>query len=178
MNCGVKTGTLYIPDMPSPAPDCVVPSPGKVILFSPETNPGVVYSKTFTVTEGNSALLDAYNVQEGKHIYVNRVVRSSYCPPVGDACDPLALSEAKGRDGVIVFRERMTLGSDPSRWHIYRDADPDKSILQLFIAVPGTYELELEETEMLGDLEVELQFLKNEALPRFPSDYFAGVKND
>lgn len=179
MGCGVSTGRVLGQAAPESFETCVVSPPGKTILFAPETDPGTIYSRTFTVTEGNSVLVDGYNIPEGKHIFVNRVVCTSYCPaPVNNtcsACDPLDL-EALDRPGLIVFRARMTLGSDPSRWHLYCDADPHKSVLQLFIAMPGTYELELEETEMLGDLEVELQYVKNEHLLALPADYFAGVK--
>lgn len=173
MACNISTGFVRpVGRGCVPANDLVIASPGKIILFSPETPQGTVYSPTFTVSSGLAVLLDAYNLPVDKHIYVNRIVKSTTAPAVGDTCDPCAMGTAFDPAGVIVFRERMTLGN-PDAWQLVKTAAG--GVLQLLIVVPGTYELELEDTTMLGDMEVEYMAWSVETMPDLPSSYFAGI---
>lgn len=170
MNCGmnISTGTYAKTTRNCCPPDKmpVVKTPGKAILFSPESPTDVKYSNSFTITMGMVALIDAYNMTEGSTIYVNRLVKSTTALPVGDNCDPCAMNSAYGTDGVVLFRERMRLGGN--EWKLVEGTRP-----QLFIPIPGIYELELEDVEMLGDLEVEI--MQWSAQVQYPDNYFAGI---
>lgn len=187
MNCGSGVCTGYVKARSScePVNKALVASPGKTILFSPESPTDQKYSAAFTVTPGSAVLLEAYNLPVQQNIYVNRIVKSTAAFPVGDACDPCSLTGAYGVDGVIVFRERMTLGNGWKSWVLRREYDipglaggtPSnaQSILQLMVVVPGTYELELEDVSMLGDLEVEYSVWPVNSMPDLPKEYFAGI---
>lgn len=151
--------------------------PGKTILFSPETIPGTVFSPTFVISPGDAVLLDAYNLPVDQPIYVNRVVVSSTRAMQGEACDPCAVPFVYGRTGKIVYRERMTLGG-AKRWALCKHSKPDcqtQDVMQLLITIPGTYELELSDTSMLGDMEVEYQAWKMGLTVGMPKEYFAGI---
>lgn len=175
MSCDISTG-YYVNNTQSCVTDNrVIVSPGKSILFSPETPQGTVFSPTFSVYPGSAILIDAYNMPLDQPIYVNRVVKSTTAPITGDPCDPCAMNGAYGTSGVITFRERMTLGGKPNAWRLIKTAEPATQTLQLLVAVPGTYELELSDTNMLGDLEVEYAEWLINATPCLPFNYFAGI---
>ena len=175
MSCVVSTGYMRGAPVPVVETDCVVVSPGKFQLFTPDTALGTEYSGTFTLNPGDAVLLDAYNMVEDKHIYVERVVRSSYCPPSGCNCDPVAMHNAAGIDGVIAFVEDMYVGG--KRWALYKSSTDDTAnVLQLLIALPGTYRLRLEDcSTQLGSLEVEGLAFKIKDVGHLPDVYFAGV---
>lgn len=155
----------------------MVPTPGKNILFCPDTPHGTIFSPSFTVVPGQVVLIDAYNMPQDYHIFVNRIVKSNFGPMAGDNCDPCAFDHAFGSDGKITFRERMTLGGSNEHWSLIKRADVSQSRLQLMIAVPGIYELELEEADMLGTMEVEYLAWDAIILPYLPKEYFAGIMN-
>ena len=108
---------------------------------------------------------------------MNRIVKSNFGPIAGDNCDPCAFDHAFGSDGKITFRERMTLGGSSEHWSLIKRADVSQSRLQLMIAVPGIYELELEEADMLGTMEVEYLAWEATILSYLPKEYFAGIMN-
>lgn len=173
--CAVSTG--YVQNAPRAGKvDCVNVAPGKQNLFSPETAPGTQFSSAFTISPGMVGLIEAYNMVNDLSIYVNRVIRSSLCPPIGSSCDPCAMGAVFGNDGAISYTERMTLG-DPAKWSLFKaSADEGVHRTQLLIAVPGIYQLELEDSAaQLGSMDVELQLLSVDELCHLPSEYFAGV---
>ena len=172
----VKTGYVRTAESCSPAGGVMVSTPGKIILFSPETAQGTIFSPSFSVMPGTMVLIDAYNMPEDYHIYLNRIIKSNYAPTVGDSCDPCAMDRAFGVDGKITFRERMTLGGSSEHWSLLKKNDVSQSRLQLLITIPGMYELELEDTTMLGNMEVEYMIWNNSLTPYLPKDYFAGIK--
>ena len=160
--------------VPSPSncnSDLVVASPGNHILFCPESPMDQKYSPSFTVTPGQVILIDAYNMPDSMPIYVNRIVLSS--SPECGACyrDPCKTMRVES-SGQIIFRERMTLGNDRRQWQLFKTST--FSILQMMIMIPGTYELELSDVSMLGDLEVEYMRWNLPVTPNMPFSYFAG----
>ena len=66
----------------------------------------------------------------------------------------------------------MTLGNDRRQWQLFKTST--FSILQMMIMIPGTYELELSDVSMLGDLEVEYMRWNLPVTPNMPFSYFAG----
>ena len=175
MACNITTG-LTLGASITPSGTCLVASPGKVILFSPTTPAGTDRSAPFTVTPGKAVLIDAYNLKENLPIYVNRLVVTSDCIKGGNACDASDFRNAAGSASTIVYRERMTLGTS-NKWRLLKNADDSQpSRLQLLIAVPGTYELELSDaTQLLGDLEVEYMEFKVSEVGSLPDIYYGGV---
>lgn len=175
MKCGSNISTGFVT---GPRNSCVsngnilAAAPGRTILFSPETPLDTKFSDTFTVDPGRCVLIDTYNMPFDKAIYVNRVVKSTTRPISGDSCDPCAMAAAYGTKDVIVFRERMMLGSDYNEpWRLVK-TEGGVCILQMLIVIPGTYELELMDDNMLGDLEVEYMSFSMEQMPVLPSKYF------
>lgn len=157
-------------------PDCVSVSPGKVQLFTPDTIPGTEYSQMFVISPGQAVILDSYGLVGGYSIFIERVVRSSFCPPVGCNCSDL--DRAGGQDGVIAYSEVMKLGGNV--WRLYKGATSDDSsagdILQIVITIPGIYRLRLEDPDaQLGTMEVEAQYVKRCDLGGMPDTYFAGL---
>lgn len=175
MDCNIVTG-MTLGASVTPSGSCLVASPGKKILFSPQTPAGTDRSETFTVTPGFAILIDAYNMVEDYKIFLDRVIVTSECITAGNACAD-DMRKAAGSDPVIVFRERMTLGNNPAYWTLCKFSDPSKfSRCQLLIAVPGTYQLELQDPAVqLGNLEVEYQQFKLADLGHIPANYFGGI---
>ena len=179
MSCNISTGYALNPVPPAPAGNCVTSAPGKIVLFSPETLSGTVYSSSFTVLPGYAAIIDAYNMVEGFHIYVNRLSITAPCPTTGSSCDPVAMANPYGGSSVIAGQARMTLGNNPDGWSLYKSADETAtpSRMQMLIAIPGTYNLELEDTgSQLGMMEVDAQMFSLKGIPCIPSVYHAGAK--
>jgi len=176
MGCDIDTGySLSAPSTPSSV--CIVKSPGKNILFSPETLPGTDRSTYFTVEPGSAVLIDAYNLEYDKHIYLNRLVLSSNCKVPGNACNPHDIANPVG-SYIRLYGERMTLGGTAEKWSIikYNSESTKESQLQLLIAIPGTYELELEDpaTQLNGTMEVE--YMKFDLRNLHLADlYFGGI---
>lgn len=178
MSC-IKPSTGYYAGVStcSSGASVILPTPGKSILFSPETPQGEIFSPSFTVVPGSSVLIDAYNMPTNAPIYVNRVLKSNYGPRTGDNCDPCAIGNVYNTPGIVTFRERMTLGTSADCWQLikYSGSDEPQSKLQMLILVPGIYQLELSETEMLGDMQVEYMQWDNGLTPGLPAVYHAGV---
>lgn len=176
MGCNITTGVTLGASV-TPSGSCLVASPGKKILFSPETPAGTDRSETFTVTPGSAILIDAYNMKsDDQKIFLDRVIVTSECITACNACSD-DIKKAAGSAPVIVFRERMTLGNNPAYWTLCKFSDPAKySRCQMLIAIPGTYQLELQNPDtQLGDLEVEYQVLKLSDLGHIPANYFGGI---
>ncbi len=184
----INTGGFVHPHMHGRGP-CkhMVSAPGKqLVLFTQESPPDNVYSPTFTVVPGQSVLLEAYNLPEDGFIKVNRVVISTTCPTVGSPCDPNDMKYAYGTPGVIMFRAPMMLGGRVWGLRAYQSGSLDNNGVtatcdvmfpQLLINIPGTYELELSDTSLLGDLEVEGLVWDNALTPEVPQTYYAGVSS-
>jgi len=150
--------------------------PGRVSLFTPESPAEEIFSPTFTVDVGNMALIEAYNMPSDFPIYVNRVVRANFIPPTVSSCPPSNMAAFPGRDGIIISRERMTLGGSQLQWQLNKNStDSSLSILQLMIAIPGVYELELSSEDMLGELLVEFILWDSRLTRGLPDAYFAGI---
>ena len=146
----------------------VVPAPGgRHILFCPDSPADDKFSRPFIIPEGRTFLLDAYNLPNNKPIYVRRVILSSTPPYIGDnsnICDRVRpyVEQAK-----VIFRAPMRLGGKD--WKL---CAPDE--FQLLMTIPGTYQLELSDITMLGNLEVEYTIFANEDMLHYPFNYFAG----
>lgn len=170
--CDISTGYTVTPSSSMLQPDNrLYQSPGRNILFSPESPQGSVYSSSFTITPGTCVLIDAYNLPENQPIYVNRIVKSTGSVGVPDMCDPCAIQcAAYGLPGTVVFRERMRLGCSKEPWQLIKTAD--NVTTQLLIAVPGMYELELSSVGMLGTLEVEYISWDMRLTVGLPSAYY------
>lgn len=179
MSCNVSTGYSLNPVPPAPASNCITSAPGKLVLFAPDTLSGTVYSPSFTVLPGYAVLIDAYNMVDGFHIYVNRLSITAPCPTTGSSCDPAAMANPYGGSSIIAGQSRMTLGNDADGWALYKSSnETDKaSKLQLLITIPGTYNLELEDTvSQLGMMEVDAQIFSLKGMDCIPAVYHAGVK--
>lgn len=176
MKCGSKISTGYPINPMRCGPDdtALMAAPGKVVLFSPETRPGTIYSRSFTVNPGEAIIIDTYNMPDNGMIYVNRLVKSTTGPTTGDTCDPCAMDGAYGTDGRILFREKMTLGGQ--YWGLGKHflGIVQQPILQLIVMIPGTYELELSNTDMLGDMEVEYMVVPLASIMHMPAFYYPG----
>lgn len=177
MSCGNIT-TGYFRDTTTTIGDNITTgSPGRVILFSPESPIDIVYSPTFTVVPGSPAFIEAYNMPTDSPIYVNRLVRGSFRPPHATPCPPCNMGAFPGPDGIITARSRMTLGDGQNWWRLIKfgGADEKKSVLQLMIVIPGLYELELSSPNMIGNLQVEYITWNLSLTTPMPSVYYAGI---
>lgn len=177
MSCNIQTGISLVPSAP-PAGNCVSSAPGRSVLFAPDTLAGTVYSPSFTVTPGNAVLIDAYNMVEDFHIYVNRLSITAPCSSTGCNCNPADMANAFGGSSIMAGRERMTIGNAPANWALYKSSsDSTQNKTQILITLPGTYELELENTaSQLGMMEVDLQQFSLKDIGCIPAVYHAGVK--
>lgn len=152
-------------------------TPGRTVLFSSNSPMDMIYSPTFTVEPGLAVLIETYNMPDAFPIYVNRLVRASFAPPTATPCPPCNMEALPGPEGTIMNRERMTLGDGDKWWRLYKNSAGDDSVLQLMIMVPGLYELELSDRDMLGDLQVEYITWNLSLTPYMPSVYYAGKAN-
>lgn len=177
MSCGnISTG--YFRDATRITNDSMpMSSPGRTVLFSPNSTFDTIYSPTFNVEPGLAVLIETYNMPDASPIYVNRLVRASFAPPNATPCPPCNMGAFPGPDGIIMFRERMTLGDGANWWRLFKSSTDNTSVLQLLIMVPGTYELELSSSDMLGDLQVEYITWNLSLTPHMPSVYYAGKAN-
>ena len=177
MNCNVQTG-YAVGATVSSSGSCLVASPGKVILFSPTTLAGTDRSAPFTITPGMAVLIDAYNLAPDLHVYVNRLVVTSDCITTGVSCNDADMRKAGGSAPTVVFRERMTLGNKQDKWSLIKNSDERvASRCQLYISMPGTYELELEDAsvQLNGTMEIEYQAFKVADVGHLPASYYGGI---
>lgn len=183
MSCGKISTGYMLGAVNSGNDNSSLSTPGRVVLFSPESSQEDVSSPSFGVEPGQAIFVEAYNMPEGYSIYVNRLVRASYAPPHASPCPPCNMGKFPGPGGIIMYRERMTLGDGSNWWRLYKSSVPndtgfdDRSVLQLLITIPGLYELELSSVDMLGDLQVEYITWNLGLTPNLPSVYYAGVAN-
>lgn len=178
MTCNIQTG-YTLGATASSSGSCLVASPGKVILFSPTTLAGTDRSAPFTLTAGMAVLIDAYNLEPDLHIYLNRIVITSDCITAGVACNDADMRKAGGSAPTVVFRERMTLGNNPKKWSLIKPSDDESTDVrcQLYLSIPGTYELELEDAsvQLNGAMEVEYQAFKVADVGHLPAAYYGGI---
>lgn len=182
MACNIETGYEYTPVVQ--VADCKATTPGRTILFSPDTIPGTETSPAFTIPAGKVGFIETYGLELAPdyHIYLERLVIQPMCPTQVNACGNDVVNMPKGRS-YTSFWGPMTLGNDPEMWSLIKYSGTTESSktyhdrLQLLVAIPGTYRLRLESTvQQLGSLEVEFSTLNVDDLKGIPSVYYAGVK--
>lgn len=179
MGCNITTG-YSVGAAAASTSNCVITSPGKIVLFDPTTLAGTKRSNPFTIPEGSVGIIDGYNLKEGYHIYLNKLVILSKCVTTGCGCDGNAkIADAMGEKADVAFRSRMTIGNNPGYWSLYNPSDSGQyPRLQMLVAIPGTYELELEDEQaqlMDNMMQVELQISKRSVLGQLPDNYFGGI---
>lgn len=169
---------VYLPSVQGGDPrKLALPSEIKVLFheLSPRESK---LSNVFPVREKEIAVIETYNMPSGYHIYTNRVIWSSPIPITGPMCGTDNACKQMRQEGEVLFRERMTLGyAGLENWSLYRPSTgcTKNPRLQLIIAVPGVYELELEDESMLGDLLVTYTIFNKELTSPLPFDYYAGM---
>lgn len=173
----ISTGR-FIEQNRSRRDDRLITSPGNLILFDAYSSAEDKFSPFFSIQPGEAALIDAYNLDYDQYIYLNRLVVSSYAPTTGCNCDPRDMQGAYGQPGQITYIARMTLGGDDRAWALYNPSSSQcehRRRLQMLLAIPGKYNLELDDVSMLGSLRVEAQIWKLTQTPYLPNNYFAGI---
>jgi len=73
----------------------------------------------------------------------------------------------RGKSGQVIFTKRMDLGSQ-DYWKITSERS------QIIWAVPGMYQLELESTDMLGQV-MQVEYSMWETMLSMPSQYWGGI---
>lgn len=183
MACNIDTGYEYA-SVVSQSTLCKASTPGRVILFSPDTLPGVSSSPEFYIPNGQVGLIEAYGLELAPdyHINLERLVIQPKCSEQITACGTDVANVPKGGSSTV-FWGPMTLGNDPEMWSLIKYSDTNEAgktyhdRLQLLIPIPGTYRLRLESpNEQLGSLEVEFSTIKASDLKDVPSCYYAGVR--
>lgn len=167
---GVRTGG-YI-DSPRPrAVGCFnqgVPKTGAIEIFTPRTPLDQTLSYPIWVLSGEVVVIDAYEMPANRSIFVNNVSVASYQPLSGDNTNGYQMMFWQGRGPVILFHKRMDLGN-PEYWKL------TDTRTQLLIAIPGTYQLELESEDMLGStLQVQYR-VEKDLIPGLPKEYWGGI---
>jgi hypothetical protein len=120
-------------------------SPSNVVVFSPSSPSGQIYSQKIAISFGELFLFRAFNIPEDRAIYFNGVSVSTSMPTSGGACCP-PVGFLSGPD---LYIQRMTVGG-PDKW-VLTDLLP-----QVLVNLPGQYRLELSNEDMVGtDLYVE-----------------------
>ncbi|HAV9614196.1 TPA: hypothetical protein JLH03_004185 [Escherichia coli] len=162
---GIDTGGLY-DDRGSHAAEKSVT--GKhMVLFDPTST--YAQSALISVRPGSSVLLVGYNIPEDAVFTVEGVSVGTSPAPGGQGCcrngSVLGNSIVPGSAPNILFRSPVKLGGKP--WQLTKDND------RLLIALPGEYLLVLNDTQHLGDVQVEL--IPVPGYQQLPFAYMAGV---
>ncbi|HAX5209137.1 TPA: hypothetical protein JZG45_003989 [Escherichia coli] len=144
------------------------PAIGKhAVLFDPTST--YAQSALISVRPGSSVLLVGYNIPDDAVFTVEGVSVGSRPSPSGQGCcrngGTLGNTIVPGSAPDILFRSPVTLGGKP--WQLTKDND------RLVIALPGEYLLVLNDTQYLGDVQVELIHVPGEQ--QLPFAYMAGV---
>ncbi|EKY5009632.1 TPA: hypothetical protein RMT71_003213 [Escherichia coli] len=144
------------------------PAVGKhAVLFDPTST--YAQSALISVRPGSSVLLVGYNIPDDAVFTVEGVSVGSRPSPVGHGCCRngvvLGNTIVPGSAPDILFRSPMMLGGKP--WQLTKGND------RLVIALPGEYLLVLNDTQYLGDVQVELIHVPGEQ--QLPFAYMAGV---
>lgn len=178
-NCNIQT-SITVPQQASSVNLVNAPAtPGYTPLFTPETPMGTRFSKRFLVPPGQSVLVEAYNLQDDMPIWVNRLIIMSQNHNTGTMCPPCGISPLSP-DEAQAFRSRLTMGMGEQTWSLinYSGANRPYSRLQILIQLPGWYDLELSNTNMLGTLQVYYSMWDNSLTPNLPVYYYTGVENE
>lgn len=131
------------------APGCgAIEMPMTEVFFSPDMPPGRIESRVFRVSPGDVRLISAYNLAPDMPIYLNRVVTGSTAFPSGVPCPSTGTGLSTVSTNVIVYKERMTLGTVDA-WKLV-NSSTGESKLQMLLAIPGEYTLELSDEELLS----------------------------
>lgn len=144
------------------------PAVGKhAVLFDPTST--YAQSALISVRPGSSVLLVGYNIPDGAVFTVEGVSVGSRPSPTGYGCcrngGALGNTIVPGSAPDILFRSPVKLGG--KTWQLTKDND------RLVIALPGEYLLVLNDTQYLGDVQVELIHVPGEQ--QLPFAYMAGV---
>ena len=163
----LDTGQLCNPGQSSGLlqPGFVPPSSASAILFSADLPHNSKTSPQIRITFRDMLLVDAYQVPEGKKIFLNRlVVGTRPIPPLspGAIVDTGRLT----RGGTLLFSKRMDLNG-LERWEMSAERT------MLFLTVPGLYEFELEDESMVENMYVEITWFQVER--PIPKDFFGGI---
>lgn len=156
----------------------LLPAHGRVYFFDSLSRTDMALSHPVQVSAGQVLLISAYEMPYDMPIWINRLVQANAAPICGDNCQPGVLENAGGPMAQVVRRERMTLGVGQNGWVFNRSSTkPNCSVLQLIVAVPGWYELEVSDLSMLADgtLIVEGEFWNYNLTQGIPTVYYAGV---
>lgn len=136
-------------------------------IFTPETPLDCDLSYVIELQSGRTISIDAWNLPENRTIYINRVVVGSFQPLTCDNTNRYAMMSFRGKAGQVIFTKRMDLGNKD-----YWKLTSEKS--QIIWSVPGMYQLELESTDMLGQvMQVEYSLWPN--MPGMPKEYWGGI---
>jgi len=136
-------------------------------IFTPETPLDCDLSYVIEVQPGRTISIDAWNIPENRAIYINRVVVGSFQPLTCSNTNRYAMMFFRGKSGQVIFTKRMDLGSQ-DYWKITSDRS------QIIWAVPGMYQLELESTDMLGQV-MQVEYSMWETMLSMPSRYWGGI---
>lgn len=144
------------------------PAVGKhAVLFDP--NSTFAQSGLIVVRPGMSILLVGYNIPQGAVFTVDGVSVGSRSVAQGFGC---CNDNTKGAQSIyssappdILFRSPMKLGG--KTWELTESVD------RLLITLPGDYLLVLNDTQYLGNLQVEMVTLPG--VTQLPFGYMAGV---
>lgn len=136
-------------------------------IFTPETPLDQDLSHTIELAPGRTICFDVWNMPSNRVIYINRVVVGSFQPLTCDNSNRYAMRFFRGRGAEVLYRKRMDLGN-PEYWKLTSERT------QLITAVPGTYQLELESTDMLGQL-MRVDFTIWPTMDSMPKEYWGGV---
>jgi hypothetical protein len=124
-----------------------LPRSTRLFLFTPESPSEQTLSPKLSIAPGDVVFITAYNMPEDRKIYIRQVTIATYNPPSSQEC--CGNAALPWRDGIDVHYVRMSLGG-VDKW-VFTSDNPQK-----IISLPGTYRLELEDEDMLGQsLQVE-----------------------
>ena len=145
-----------------------VPAAGKhIVLFDPTST--YAQSSLITVHPGNSVLLVGYNIPEQAVFTVEGVSVGTNPSPNGyGCCRTGSMSEntiVPGSSPNILFRSPVKLGG--KLWALTAEND------RLLISLPGEYLLVLNDTQYLGDVQIELIVVPG--YQQLPFAYMAGI---
>lgn len=146
------------------------PNPDEMVPFwAPEITDSTTTSTRFEVMNTQALLVTAYNMPSTGQIDVYRLYTGNPNAPQGCTCGPDFPPDLHGPSSIVYERAKMTLGC-PDCWHLSADT------LQLLIAIPGWYVLQLSDEDMLdSSMTVTGIRLNLSTMPWIPSNYFAGV---
>lgn len=143
-----------------------------MMLFCPETSTGTLRSVVIEIPAHHFILVDAFNMKEGDKIWLNRVSKASFSYPRKECCDPNNSVDYNMPPSVTPFRNRMALGKGPDFWALTSDRP------QLIISIPGFYDFELDDVDMLVPMELYVEYRIYPNIQYLPAGYQGGLAPD